>query len=316
LAWWRDFKWSARGVQIYEFGAEVSWGFALFKVLPAWLRYYATRKSRNVRSRTAFNIAFLPSRPRPWHSIWSALGAAGGQMTETARHADAVFFFDERTRSKPPRRPDPLVPDFNFRCVDTSKSRVAQDFEIIFGYALAIKPERHQGLMVVKSEINGRQDGRVIDGPHLPEPGFAYQKLIDNCIEGNQVEVFSCPTVRGEIPLVYVMRRDLKRRFSNRDKTVFIANASAVFHSEELLNIRYFCAAIGLDWGTIDVLRDKTDGRIYIVDVNKTDIGPPLALPLQDKLRAVDILADSLSLAVLTADNLSERAEPPIGLAS
>lgn len=316
MAWWRDFKWSARGVQASESGAAVSWGFVLFKALPVGLPYLVAMIFRNMGRPKSCRIAFLPERPRPWHSIWSVSTQAGGEVIETAEDADAVFFFDETTRSKPPHRPDPLIPDFNFRCVDTSKSRVARDFHIIFGYPLAVAPERHKGPIVMKSQINGRQDGRIIEGPALPEPGFAYQKLIDNQINGKQVEIFSCPAVRGEIPLVYVCRRRLKRRFSNRDKTVFIANPSAVFHTEELLRIRYFCAAIGLDWGTIDILRDNTDGRIYIVDVNKTDIGPPLALPLQEKFRATDILAESLSMAVSTADNLSERAEPPIALAS
>lgn len=46
-----------------------------------------------------------------------------------------------------------------------------------------------------------------------------------------------------------------------------------------------------LDFGGLDILRDKQTGRIYIVDVNKTDMGPPFALPLKEKLRAVDIIA-------------------------
>ena len=47
-----------------------------------------------------------------------------------------------------------------------------------------------------------------------------------------------------------------------------------------------------LDWGGLDILRDK-DGRIYVVDVNKTDMGPPITLPLGDKLKATGLLADA-----------------------
>ena len=49
-----------------------------------------------------------------------------------------------------------------------------------------------------------------------------------------------------------------------------------------------------LDWGGMDVLRDKGDGRIYVVDVNKTDMGPPIALSIADKSKSVAILTKQL----------------------
>lgn len=36
-------------------------------------------------------------------------------------------------------------------------------------------------------------------------------------------------------------------------------------------------------------------GRIYIVDVNKTDVGPIIALPLAEKIQATQLLADALT---------------------
>ena len=33
-----------------------------------------------------------------------------------------------------------------------------------------------------------------------------------------------------------------------------------------------------LDWGAFDVLRDRASGKIYVVDVNKTDTGPAVDL--------------------------------------
>lgn len=32
---------------------------------------------------------------------------------------------------------------------------------------------------------------------------------------------------------------------------------------------------MGLDYGELDILRNNLDGRIYVVDVNKTLWGPP-----------------------------------------
>ena len=40
------------------------------------------------------------------------------------------------------------------------------------------------------------------------------------------------------------------------------------------------------------ILRDRADGRLYIVDANKTDMGPPIALPIPPKLMAVRMIAE------------------------
>ena len=48
---------------------------------------------------------------------------------------------------------------------------------------------------------------------------------------------------------------------------------------------------MGLDWGGFDILRDRADGQNYIVDVNKTDLEPVIALCWADKLRSMHRLS-------------------------
>ena len=55
--------------------------------------------------------------------------------------------------------------------------------------------------------------------------------------------------------------------------------------------VRAFVSEVAGQWGGVDVLRDKRDGRIYIVDANKTDMGPPVAMPLGQKLRSTRYMA-------------------------
>jgi hypothetical protein len=75
-----------------------------------------------------------------------------------------------------------------------------------------------------------------------------------------------------------------------------------------LLRIREFARLLGLDWGGLDVLRDRAEGRLYIVDANKTDMGPPTALPLADKLAATRLLARAFREFVgLARENEAER---------
>jgi hypothetical protein len=49
-----------------------------------------------------------------------------------------------------------------------------------------------------------------------------------------------------------------------------------------------------LDWGGLDVLREHASGRLYVVDVNKTDTGPAVVLSWRDRARATQLLADAL----------------------
>jgi len=70
---------------------------------------------------------------------------------------------------------------------------------------------------------------------------------------------------------------------------------------EEIEKLGAFARAMGLDWGGLDVLRDRRTGRLYVVDVNKTDM-PPIALPWADKLRATSRLAAALRQLITTEE--------------
>ena len=48
-----------------------------------------------------------------------------------------------------------------------------------------------------------------------------------------------------------------------------------VFSAEEIQLVLRFAAAIGMDYGELDVLRDVHDGRIYVVDANRTPMRNP-----------------------------------------
>jgi glutathione synthase/RimK-type ligase-like ATP-grasp enzyme len=75
---------------------------------------------------------------------------------------------------------------------------------------------------------------------------------------------------------------------------VRLTTPEAVFSPEEIAKLSAFAKAMALDWGGLDILRDRADGRLYVVDVNKTDMGPPLVLSWMDKVRSVRLLAKAL----------------------
>jgi hypothetical protein len=59
--------------------------------------------------------------------------------------------------------------------------------------------------------------------------------------------------------------------------------------AEEQKTILAFAKGMGADWCELDILRNKTNGLIYIVDLNKTPYGPPAELA--EKEKAVTLLA-------------------------
>ena len=88
-----------------------------------------------------------------------------------------------------------------------------------------------------------------------------------------------------------------ENRFGTSYLHTDVRTADEVFSREEQTQIAEFCRQIGLDFGCIDVLRDVKDGRIYIVDVNKTCM-PVLSLSFKTQLRALRLMGGALRSAV------------------
>lgn len=292
-AWWRDFQLDGHVVQVRKTGARIPIEGGVVSECIAWLGYHIRieLERRRVKADGA-KIWFTPDRPRPWYLIWPVLQMSGLRMAASPEAADLVFSFEDLTcvdRSDTGHRLH-----LNGSCLDTTKSRVASVFEAVSGRALAVDPQTWTGPLVAKSELNGAHDGQVVSGPVAPDPGLAYQRLIDTLAADGCVEDLRCPTVGGEVPVVFLKRRPVEDRFANHNTEVRLLDPDLVFTVEERDLIRRFCTAMALDWGGIDVLRDRQTGELWIVDVNKTDMGPPIALPMRDKLKATRALAAAL----------------------
>jgi hypothetical protein len=296
--WFGEFEVGPTAVVYRKTGARVPFSRSLAQDLYAWFRFFFAVQAEASRSAPTFTMACAPDRGRPWYLIWPVMRLAGGRLAPIA-DADVVMHFEDATWSQntapAARRADARL--VNFNCTDVSKSRIAEVFEEAFGYPLKLDPARHTGPAVEKSELNGAHDGRIIACPAEARPGHVYQRLIDNrapkrdALGRELVEDFRCPTVAGKPICVFIKRRPVDTRFANDNCEVEIATPEQLFSVDELSRIGDFARRLGLDWGGVDVLRDKSEGRLYIVDANKTDMGPPIALPLADKLAATRMLA-------------------------
>lgn len=291
--WLTDFEFGLTGLTVRKTGARVPYNASVLGDVTAWFRFYLAALRREPTG-APFTIAFSPERARPWYLIWQVSRAAGGKAIQDVSRADIVMHFEDATFSPnpPPMNIKPGARLMNFSCRDVSKSRVADVFAQTFGYPLLIDPQVYVGPAVEKSEINAAHDGRILQCPTAALPGRCYQRLIDNrSLNPNVVEDFRTSIVGGKPACVFVKRRPVHSRFSNSNCEVLLASVDQAFSPHETALITEFARRLGLEWGGLDVLRDRSDGRLYIVDANKTDLGPPIAMALPDKLRALSVLA-------------------------
>jgi hypothetical protein len=268
-----------------ETGQTIPIDAQLWRDFKGWLPYGVREYTRTLSRRDAIAVEGLPNLPFPYYLLWGVLRRAG---LRKGRNPQVTIAFTDKTRvGDIGEAKAGLV--LNGDCRDITKSRVAEVFEDVFGYALAVDPTTYAGPMVCKSEENGVHDGYIVQGPCAARPGWVYQRAVDNS-DGDSVVDLRCPTVFGKLAVVCKKRRALARRFENYNASCELAEPGDVFNADELSKIEAFCKAMYLDWGGLDILRDRSDERLYIVDVNKTDM-PVLILPTREKLEVSDRLA-------------------------
>ena len=249
--------------------------------------YFAALRLKHIFVSSPKNgaIAFVPHNPGPWYNIWQASRLAGFETVSDPSKADYVFIFDDATISEPGRYKF-SAPMINADITDISKKHVADVFETVFGYSLSIDPTTHKGPAVQKSDENGLHDGQVVNCPLAPEDvkaGQVYQRLIDSTFSGQTSEDWRIIYAFGEIAVVYHKHKPLDDRFGTHYLSVNVLDPVDVFSPEESELIKNFCDRMQLDFGAIDIMRDKHDGKIYIVDVNKTCM-PVMCLPLKEQI--------------------------------
>lgn len=292
-----DFEINGNQIIAKETGAQIPltpgflrdvWRVASFIGIIHGLRATRMMRGREPRAR----ISFFPKRPHSYYAIWPVCQLADVKIVDEPAEADLHFYFEDREFLTAPRPAPSNKPAFNIGCYDIRKSVVATRFEEVFGYSLTVDPLTHRGRAVEKSEANGKHDGRIVECP-IAEPArdLVYQRLIDNTFDGQEFIDIRTPVVGGKIPFVYLKRRTRDHRFSNENHRVDMVEAGVMLSPAEQAKIGEFAAAMALDFGGLDVLRHREDGRIYIVDANKTDMGPPSALSGQEKLNAMRGLA-------------------------
>ena len=226
------------------------------------------------------NVLFLPEYPdKEFYTIVAIFMRLGYFATRdpNAPHDFAMSWQDVTWQEPNPvlERIARTLPVVNLRCRDISKRRVESVFSRVFGYSSFIDPTVSHGRCVKKFDRNA-SGGYVVETP--VEPGeddgeFVFQKLLDSS-QGTFMVEYRVPVVFGCIPVVYTEYKEIPSdRIKTRKQGIELTETSEVFSAGEIRGILEFCDRLGLDFGELDIIRANDDGRIYIIDANKTPGG-------------------------------------------
>ncbi|MCW5712999.1 MAG: hypothetical protein KIT43_00595 [Bauldia sp.] len=257
---------------------------------------YALRRPFAPEPRT---LHFFPGLPAQSNStILRVCKVRGIRVAVGTPDNRPLMYWEDETVNRTPAPPGAL----NGACTDIRKSTVDRVHREVFGYSAAIDPFVFDGAIVEKSEENAARDGVILAGPLAStRPGKVYQRLISNN-RGDVLEELRIAVVFGTIPHVVICWKAAAVRFVRIANRAGLVEPSKVLSAGEMERIAAFCAALGLDCGELDAIRDPADGRLYILDANKTPIGPARVLPLWQTLRSVALIGQALDRLWLRPD--------------
>ncbi len=243
-------------------------------------------------------LGVVPRVPLPLYTIWGIAQILGLKLVP--RPSAKTLLWLDLTKIRPERTPGASHSYINGNCLDISKTKVGEVFGTVFGRTLAVDPTVYEGLLVEKSETNGVHDGRIVKGPLTKaKQDCSYQRFVDNATEEGYVEDLRVLVVGSTLPLVYRKQRLATRRFESSSITARVELPDQVFSPTEQKQILDFSRMLGLDFGELDVLRDKESREIYIVDANKTSISPPISMSYEKRLEALRLTADAFQKELL-----------------
>ena len=226
------------------------------------------------------SVVFYPESPKAGCGANKICRLLGYRIVnKIVRSADVVIHWKDATFKDIPKDLMRLSRErnvINISCRDVSKFRLEKGILETFGYGLTIDPVTHRGPCVMKSELNGLHDGRVITCPvKKPKEGYIYQRLVDNTIDGDWIQDIRAVIVCQTLPLVFARKRPITHRFGGPEQRAVYARPNEHLRPEEIESVLRLCRNLSLDYGEVDIVRDRVTGLIYVVDVNDTPYSPP-----------------------------------------
>jgi hypothetical protein len=208
-------------------------------------------------------------RPAPIAPIYQVMQRLGLRAGFEPRRDQPTIAWETGTWLTPAQAARLPANAINLNCRDISKSRVAEVWGEVAGYPLALDPLTTTGPLVEKPEENARHGGRILNGPLTKlRKGYAYQRLVDCRVDG-KIQQLRVVVTGARLALAYLKWRPEPEWFGGTRISI-PQEPSGLFSAEEQGLLLRFAAAMNLEYGELDVLRDMPTGLIYVVDCNRT----------------------------------------------
>ena len=228
-------------------------------------------------------VGNIPAKPLADASD-EELASPSSVINKWSQHSEYKITLEERARIPIGKH---VINDTHFRC---DKPNVLKHFAEVAGYTSSVDPNSFSGVAVSKSSRHAH-DGRIV---RLPQSGvddnLVYERLLDNSIGHNLVFDIRLGVLLGIATHAYIKFRHRHHRFANINIKAFLFSPSELLSSEEIDLCLRFCDRIGLEYGELDIIRDRGSNRIYIIDTNNTPAGPPKALKLDQQYAAREMI--------------------------
>lgn len=163
------------------------------------------------------------------------------------------------------------VPVLNSGCLDITKSRNEVVMKTVFGYNTIVDP-MVTPVFGEKIEEQGRHSITIMRREEFTarKPNHIYVKLINSIYDG-LAEAWRVYVFGGRVVFAYRSMKPEHKRFGRSSAHVsqeFTQDFWQHFTRLELDGIEEYCKMYPVEYTELDVLRDRDDGRIYIVDNN------------------------------------------------
>jgi hypothetical protein len=279
-----------------------------FRRLRRWLHASRAIARHNARlPADAPVVNFYPMRPQPHAPVSQMLRRMGMRIGTTPRADQPTIAWDGDTwfSKRSARRLPPAA--VNGRCLDISKTAVDRAWKDVTGRSLAVDARSTVGPIVAKPEDNGRHGGHIVEGPVArPRRGWVYQRLVD-WHEGDWIRQYRAVVVGRRIVLVYEKWRPYPERFFGTILSL-PRDADELLTDQEQRDLLEFTRRIGMDYGELDILRDPSDGLVYVVDANRTP-SRPHELPAEYEEAAFAPMTEAFS-GLIARQSPAGRANP------
>lgn len=262
-----------------------------FRFIVRWLFLWV---QHGFRSRTILVWPEMPSRRSTIYKICKKLGYV--LTNNLSLHSKAAVFWEDKTirgRYNELVQINKRMPVINRYSDNILKTWVDDFFHEVFGYKTRINPLTFNGFAVKKSEYNAQHDGTIVQCPLAKaESDTIYQIVINNLDENGFYEDLRIPIFGGKIPFVYRKLKAAQMRFETAPEKAYVEETNNILSREEQSLVIEFARVIKLEFGEIDGLRNRDDGRLYLIDVNNTPYGPPANLAKEDVEKVLDSMAN------------------------